>query len=110
MENELSIAFIGGARAMPTRASRAGAKVCAVSDVHVIDINEEDARAARDVDTTGAGYSGGARALAGRLFAAATRNMPGVVAWTRQWRCGNAWLTCRASDACALGLAGAGVK
>ncbi|WP_286936520.1 hypothetical protein [Achromobacter sp. UBA4530] len=110
MENELSIAFIGGTRAMAARASRAGAKVCAVSGVHVIDINEEDARAARAGETGAEGDSGEVRTLVGRLFAAETRNMQGVVAWTRQWRCGIARLTRSASDAWARGWAGAGVK
>jgi len=110
MENELSIAFTGGTRAMAARASRAGAKVCAVSGVHVIDINEEDARAARADETRAEGDSGEVRALVGRLFASETRNMQGVVAWTRQWRRGNARLTRWVSDACARSLAGAGVK
>ncbi|HAP24463.1 MAG TPA: hypothetical protein DCR74_02150 [Achromobacter sp.] len=84
MENELSIAFIGAGRRTPATALRAAARVCAVRDVHVIDINEQARRAGQGRQTAGVGISGAPRAHAGWLFAGATRNIEDVVAWRRQ--------------------------
>jgi len=84
MENELSIAFIGDGCGTAARASRQARRVCAARGVHVIDINQ-DARAPRPRGTRFArAFAERSARIARGVFAAATRNMPGVVARTRQ--------------------------
>lgn len=84
MENELSIAFIGAGQRAPATVTRAAAKVCAVGIVHVIDINDDAGRAGQGCGIAGTRLFGEPLGYAGRLFARATRNMQGVVAWRRQ--------------------------
>jgi len=110
MENELSIAFTGVGRRPPATASRAAAKVCAVQDVHVIDINEQARGAGQGPETASVRVCGAPRAYAGWLFAGATRNMQGVAAWRRHSPRIDGPMTRMASPGRARGGAEAGRK
>lgn len=86
MENELSIAFIGGGNMAAALASGLAGVVCPASNIHVIDINQ-DAHAAWQARGMTTAVSADATLSRCRvwIYAVKPQNMRDVVAATRPW-------------------------